>query len=90
MTTQSDLLTTPPSPPDALTAARNRLTAALEDERKAAEAYEQADEDEISPREYREIESIAETAEMFREHCETELAKLEKAALAKLRTHSER
>lgn len=76
-----ELFDIPATPLPPLAAARLRLELAIEAERKAAEEYVLADEDEMTPREYRELEDADAQALYYRKDCEEALERLEREAL---------
>lgn len=79
----NELFQMPEIQPPRLERARIELAKAIEDETKANDAYENADEDEMSPREYRELEEHAVATEQIRHDLEKRAARLEREAIGK-------
>ena len=73
----NELFPIPESPLPPLEAARRKLALAIEAEKEAKRELDEADEDEISPREYRDLEETASITEYVSQHAEAELVRLE-------------
>jgi hypothetical protein len=78
-----ELFQMPDSPLPTLEHARRMLERAIESEKSANIAYDAADEYEMSPRDYSELEQAAVDAEYNREDWQSTVARLEREAMGK-------